>query len=76
MEDTPMMAQGLRYNWTDPGAPLVPDVGIPGKRPHRQCWRFWPHPWHTHMGPRGNESIAVCHGVPYPKTDNGRWVHG
>lgn len=34
------------------------------KRPHRQCWRPWCHPWHLHMGPRGDEPMAMCKGVP------------
>jgi hypothetical protein len=73
MDDTPMMAQGLRYNWEEPRRPLVPDQGQPGKRPQRQCWRFWSHHWHLCQGRMGNEPTAVCPGVPFRKTGNERW---
>lgn len=33
-------------------------------KPHVQCWRTWPHNWHLHKGPKGDQPMMLCKGVP------------
>jgi hypothetical protein len=58
-----MIGQGLRNNWGDEYTLLSkPERGRVGNRPHRECWRWWPHNHHLHMGPDGSDPMARCPG--------------